>query len=162
MTSGMSRARPVEILLVEDNPADAELAQIGLRNGKILNDVHVVEDGESAIAFLRNEGVYQDAPMPDLVLLDLNLPGMDGREVLQEIKSDENLKTIPVVVLTTSDAAPDIRRAYSNYANAYMTKPVDFVQFHELMTGLEEYWFSLVRLPSSVDRVSRVAIASMP
>jgi len=139
--------KPVEILLVEDNPADAELAQIGLKAGKILNDVTVVEDGESAIAFLRREGDFADAPVPDLILLDLNLPGMDGPEVLEIVKNDPALKMIPVVVLTTSDAVPDIERAYSNYANAYMTKPVDFSQFHDLMLGLEEYWFKLVRLP---------------
>lgn len=148
MSSATNRARKVEILLVEDNPADAELAQIGLRKGKILNQVHVVEDGESAIAFLRKTGAHSDAPTPDLVLLDLNLPGMDGREVLEIVKSDPELKVIPVIVLTTSDAAPDIRQAYANYANAYMTKPVDFAQFHELVAGMEEYWFSLVRLPS--------------
>lgn len=145
----MSRPKPVEILLVEDNPADAELAQIGLRNGKILNEVRVVEDGESAIAYLRREGDYADAPTPDLILLDLNLPGMDGREVLEIVKNDVDLRMIPVVVLTTSDAAPDIRHAYSRYANSYMTKPVDFSQFHNLMSGLEEYWFNLVRLPSN-------------
>ncbi len=152
MLNGAQRMRPVDILLVEDSPADAELAQIGLRKGKVLNQVHIVEDGESAIAFLRREGDYVDAPTPDLVLLDLNLPGMDGREVLEIVKNDPELRMIPVVILTTSDAAPDIRQAYSNYANAYMTKPVDFAQFHELVAGMEEYWFSLVHLPSEVVR----------
>ncbi len=147
MAQELHRAHQVEILLVEDNPADAELAKIGLRSGKILNDVHVVEDGEQAMAFLRREGTYEDAPKPDLVLLDLNLPGMDGREVLQEIKNDAALRSIPVIVLTTSDAAPDIARAYENYASGYLTKPVDFTSFHELMAGLADYWFSLVRLP---------------
>ncbi len=147
MCQEVGQARPAEILLVEDNPADAELARIGLRDGKVLNYVHVVEDGEQAMAFLRREGVHESAPKPDLVLLDLNLPGMDGREVLHEIKTDADLKTIPVVVLTTSDAAPDVAQAYANYANAYMTKPVDFAQFHNLMTGLKDYWFTLVRLP---------------
>ena len=146
----MNQPKPVEILLVEDNPADAELAQIGLRQGKILNQVHVVEDGESAIEFLRREGEHAEAPTPDLILLDLNLPGMDGREVLEVIKGDQTLRLIPVVVLTTSDAELDIRKAYSSYANAYMTKPVNFKQFHELMSGLEDYWFRLVRLPSSL------------
>jgi two-component system response regulator len=140
--------RPVEILLVEDNPADAELARIGLEDGKVNNDVHVVEDGEEALAFLRKEGNFHDAPSPDLVLLDLNLPGLDGRDVLREIKNDPELKAIPVVVLTTSDARPDVVEAYSNFANAYMTKPVDFQQFHDLMVGLKDYWFTLVKLPN--------------
>lgn len=147
----LNQGRSAEILLVEDNPADAELARIGLRNGKVANDVHVVEDGEEALAFLRREGRYTDAPVPDLVLLDLNLPGMDGRETLRAIKNDPDLKSIPVVVLSTSDAAPDVADAYSNHANAFMIKPVDFAQFHELMTGLKEYWFTLVRLPSHLD-----------
>lgn len=140
--------RPVVILLVEDNPADAELVMIGLRSGKLANEIHTVEDGELAMAFLNREDPYGDVPTPDMVLLDLNLPGMDGREVLRRIKSDDRLKTIPVVILTTSDAMPDVAQAYSNYANAYMTKPVDFEQFRELMTGLTDYWFTLVRLPS--------------
>ncbi len=143
--------RQVEILLVEDNPADAELAVIGLKSGKILNDIHVVEDGESAMDFLRNQGEYAEAPKPDLVLLDLNLPGMDGREVLREIKQDDSLKTIPVVVLTTSSAPPDIAEAYGNYANSFMTKPVDFDQFSKLLEGLADYWFTLVHLPSEAE-----------
>lgn len=143
--------RQVEILLVEDNPADAELAVIGLKSGDILNDVHVVEDGESAMNFLHRRGEYQNAPKPDIVLLDLNLPGMDGREVLREIKTNDDLKTIPVIVLTTSSAPPDISEAYKNYANSYMTKPVDFDDFHTLLSGLTDYWFNLVHLPSQID-----------
>ena len=141
------QGRPVEILLVEDNPADAELALIGLRAGRVMNDVHVVEDGEQAMAFLTQGDGYEDAPRPDLILLDLNLPGMDGREVLKEVKNDPDLKSIPVVVLTTSNAAPDVSEAYTNYANSFMTKPVDFEKFHHLMTGLTDYWFNLVHLP---------------
>lgn len=141
--------RDAVILLVEDNPADAELAQIGLRDGKLTNEVYIVGDGEQAMDFLRNQGDYVDSPAPDLVLLDLNLPGMDGREVLRAIKTDPELRGTPVVILTTSDAAPDVAEAYSNYANAYMTKPVDFTQLHQLMKGLQDYWFTLVRLPSA-------------
>lgn len=151
MTMNNTQARPVEILLVEDNPADAELARIGLRAGKILNDVHVVEDGEQAMDFLRRVNGYEDAPTPDLILLDLNLPGMDGRDVLRAVKTDPDLKSIPVIVLTTSNAAPDIADAYGNYANSFMSKPVDFEQFHSLMTGLTNYWFNLVHLPNGID-----------
>jgi CheY-like chemotaxis protein len=143
--------RPVVILLIEDNPADAELAQIGLRSGKLTNDVHVVIDGEQAMAFLKKQGEFADAPDPDIILLDLNLPGMDGREVLRAIKNDPSLCATPVIVLTTSDAAPDVNGAYASHANAYMTKPVDFEQFHELIQGLQDYWFTLVRLPSGAE-----------
>lgn len=150
-TNSRSATEPAVILLVEDNPADAELVLIGLESGKLTNTVRVVDDGEKAMAFLRKEGDYADAPTPDVVLLDLNLPGMDGREVLQAIKTDPTLRMIPVIVLTTSSATPDVASAYSNHANAYMTKPVNFHQFHDLMAGLQDYWFTLVRLPSSVD-----------
>jgi CheY-like chemotaxis protein len=143
-----SAGQPAVILLVEDNPADAELATIGLESGKLTNKVYIAEDGEQAMAFLRRQDPFPTAPRPDLVLLDLNLPGMDGREVLEEVKSDPDLRTIPVIVLTTSNAGPDVAAAYRSHANAYMTKPVNFEKFHELMTGLQEYWFTLVRLPS--------------
>lgn len=149
MASHRPAKRDAVILLVEDNPADAELAQIGLRDGKLTNEVHIVDNGEQAMDFLHHRGDHVDSPTPDLVLLDLNLPGMDGREVLRAIKTDPELRGTPVVILTTSDAAPDVAEAYSNYANAYMTKPVDFAQLHRLMRGLQDYWFTLVRLPSA-------------
>ena len=139
--------RPAVILLVEDNPADAELAMIGLRSGHHTISVHTVETGEEAMAFLRREGDRAEAPRPDLILLDLNLPGMDGSEVLQEVKSDPALRTIPVVILTTSSAPPEIHSAYSNHANAFMTKPVHLDELNNLMGQLQEYWFGLVHLP---------------
>lgn len=140
--------RSVEILLVEDSSADAELVQIAFRNAKVLNKIHTVDTGEKAMQFLRRESPYSDVSRPDLVLLDLNLPGKDGREVLHEAKNDPALCEIPIIVLTTSDAPPDIKQAYQDHANAYMTKPVDFQQFHELLRTLEDYWFTVVRLPS--------------
>jgi two-component system, chemotaxis family, response regulator Rcp1 len=138
---------PVEILLVEDSLADIELTKLGLREGKIANHLSIVRDGDEAIAFLRREGCYADAPRPDLILLDLNLPGKDGREVLAEIKADADLKKIPVVILTTSHAEEDVIRAYGLHANAYMTKPVGFEGFVAVVKGIGDYWFTLVRLP---------------
>ncbi len=140
--------KPVEILLVEDNPGDVRLTQEALNDGKVRNNMHVVEDGVEAVAFLRREGKYADAPRPDLILLDLNLPKKDGREVLAEIKTDEDLKRIPVVVLTTSKAEQDIFRAYDRHANCYITKPVDLDQFIKIVKGIEEFWFTIVKLPS--------------
>ncbi len=140
-------ARPAEILLVEDSPGDVRLMQEALREGKVANRVHVVSDGEQAMAFLRREPPYADAPRPDLVLLDLNLPKKDGREVLAEMKADPDLHRIPVVVLTTSQAEEDILRAYDLHANCYMTKPVDLMQFLELVKSIELYWLMMVRLP---------------
>ena len=139
--------RPVEILLVEDSPADALLAQEALRGGKVWNNVHVVEDGEEALAFLRQTGAYAHAPAPDLILLDLNLPRKDGREVLSELKADAHLKVIPVVVLTTSQDETDVAQAYGLHANCYITKPVDFQQFTEIMRAIEHFWFRVVTLP---------------
>jgi two-component system, chemotaxis family, response regulator Rcp1 len=139
---------PIEILLVEDSLADIELTKIGLREGKIANNLHIVRDGDEAMMFLRREGPHADAPRPDLILLDLNLPGKDGREVLEEIKSDRELKKIPVVILTTSHAEEDIMRAYGLYANAYMTKPVGFEGFVQIIQGISDYWFTLVKLPT--------------
>lgn len=141
--------RTAEILLVEDNPADAELALIGLRGGGSINNIHVVCDGEEAWEFLHREGDHVDAPRPDIVLLDLNLPGLSGGELLRSIKADENLRSIPVIVLTTSDADQDVRFAYASHANAYMVKPVDFQQFRHLLEGFKSYWLSLVRLPQT-------------
>jgi two-component system, chemotaxis family, response regulator Rcp1 len=139
---------PIEILLVEDSLADIELTKLGFREGKIANNLSVVRDGDEAMMFLRRERPFADAPRPDLILLDLNLPGKDGREVLEEIKSDEDLKKIPVVILTTSHADEDIMRAYGLYANAYMTKPVGFEGFVQIIQGISDYWFTLVKLPT--------------
>ncbi|MDH3299384.1 MAG: response regulator [Acidimicrobiia bacterium] len=141
--------RAAEILLVEDNPADAELAMIGLRDGKDISNIHIVHDGEEAWEFLRREGDHAGAPRPDIVLLDLNLPGLSGVELLRFIKADEDLRSIPVIVLTTSDADHDVRFAYAAHANAYMVKPVDFQQFHQLLDGFKKYWLSIVCLPQT-------------
>ena len=139
--------RTVDILLVEDNPADVALTREGFREGNFENNLHVARDGFEAIAFLRRQEPFADSPRPDLILLDLNLPRMNGREVLGEIKSDEQLKSIPVVVLTTSQADEDVKKAYALHANAYMNKPVGFDGFVAVARGVMEYWFSLVRLP---------------
>ncbi|MBM9511022.1 response regulator [Desulfogranum marinum] len=141
---------PVEILLVEDNPGDVRLTIEGLKEGKVRNTLSVVEDGVEALAFLRKEGKYVDAVRPDLILLDLNLSKKDGREVLTEIKSDENLRNIPVVVLTTSKAEQDILKAYSLHANCYITKPVDLDQFISVVESIEDFWFSIVKLPRDI------------
>ena len=142
-----SKGRPVEILLVEDNPGDARLTKEALKEGKVLNTLHVVEDGEKAIAFLQREGKYKKSIHPDLILLDLNLPKKDGREVLAVIKVDEKLKRIPVVVLTTSKAEEDIIRSYNLNANCYITKPVDFEQFIKVVQSIENFWLTVVTLP---------------
>ncbi len=139
----------IEILLVEDNPGDVRLTQEALREGKIRNSLHVAEDGEAAMAFVRQEGEYADMPRPDLILLDLNLPRMDGREVLAQIKADPELKRIPVVVLTTSRAEEDVLKVYNLNANCYITKPVDFEQFIKVVSAVEDFWLTIVRLPTS-------------
>jgi CheY-like chemotaxis protein len=137
----------IEILMVEDNPGDVRLTQEALRAAKMLNNLHVVEDGEAALDYLYQRGQYSLAPRPDLVLLDLNLPKKDGREVLAVMKSDETLKSIPVVVLTTSHAESDILRAYNLNANCYVTKPVDFQRFTEIVKTIEDFWLTVVTLP---------------
>ncbi|MFB2771966.1 response regulator [Pelatocladus sp. BLCC-F211] len=139
---------PIEILLIEDNPGDVELTKIALEDSKISVNLNVVEDGVEAIAFLRREGKYTQVPHPDIVLLDLNLPKKDGREVLAEIKADEKLKRIPVVVLTTSQAEEDVLKVYNLSANCYITKPVDFDQFVKIVQSIENFWFTIVKLPS--------------
>ncbi len=144
-----SAGRPVEILLVEDNPGDVRLTIEALREGKVQNRLHVAEDGVKALAFLRREGTYADAPRPDLILLDLNLPRKDGREVLADIKADDRLKAIPVVILTTSKADEDIARSYQLNANCYVTKPVDLDQFITVVQSIENFWFAIVTLPGS-------------
>jgi CheY-like chemotaxis protein len=136
-----------EILLVEDNPADVELTQYLMKQGKIFVNLHVAVDGSKALAFLRREGQYADVPRPDLVLLDLNLPGKDGREVLAEMKSDPNLKTIPVVVLTTSQSEVDVLKSYNLGANCFITKPVGMEEFAKVVNSIEDFWFTIVRLP---------------
>lgn len=140
--------KSIDILLVEDNPGDADLAREALEDSKINNRLHVVDDGEKAIAFLRREGQYLDMPRPELILLDLNLPRKDGREVLAEIKSDLNLKSIPVVILTTSRAEEDVIKSYNLHANCYITKPIDLNQFLHVVRSIEEFWLSIVVLPS--------------
>jgi two-component system, chemotaxis family, response regulator Rcp1 len=138
---------PVEILLVEDNPGDVRLAREGLSECKIRNNLHVVDDGVKAMAFLRRQDEYAKAPRPDLVLLDLNLPRKDGREVLREVKEDESLRTIPIVVLTTSKAEEDIMKSYALHANCYVTKPMGLQQFLDVVRSIEDFWFTIVRLP---------------
>lgn len=140
--------QPIEILLVEDNAGDARLAQEALKDSKILNNVSVVEDGVEAMAFLRQQGAYATSPRPDLILLDLNLPKKDGREVLAEIKSDDRLKRIPVVILTTSKAEEDIIKSYDLHANCYITKPIDLEQFMRVVKSIEDFWLTVVRLPT--------------
>lgn len=138
---------PIEILLAEDSPSDTELTLEALRDGKVANHLSVVEDGVQAMEFLRRQGPYSQAPRPDLILLDLNLPRKDGREVLNELKADPDLKWIPVVVLTTSRAEQDVVQAYKLSANCYITKPVDFRQYLEVVQSIEHFWLTVVTLP---------------
>ena len=145
-----TQARPVEILLVEDSPTDVLLAAEALQQAKVINNLHVVRDGVEAIAYLRREGLHSDAPRPDLVLLDLNLPRKDGREVLAEVKADPLLKQIPIVVLTTSKAEEDVLASYGHHANCYITKPVDFGQFANVVRQVESFWFAVVTLPPNL------------
>ncbi|MEK7787532.1 MAG: response regulator [Chloroflexota bacterium] len=145
--STQASIRPIVMLMVEDSPADVMLTKEALDQAKVLNHLHLVEDGVAAMAFLRREGPYAHAPRPDLILLDLNLPKKDGREVLAEIKADEDLKVIPIVVLTTSRDEADVLRAYGLHANCYITKPVDFANFAEIVRSIREFWFTVVTLP---------------
>ncbi len=145
--SSQSVSRPVEVLLVEDNPGDVRLTREALKEGSIRSHLHVARDGVEALAFLRRQGEHAGAPRPDLVLLDLNLPRKDGREVLTEIKEDAALRQIPVVVLTSSQADEDIRRAYDLHANCYIAKPVDLDRFIHVVRSIEEFWFTVVKLP---------------
>jgi two-component system, chemotaxis family, response regulator Rcp1 len=142
-----TEGRPIEILLVEDSPSDTDLTVEALKDFKVRNHVSIVEDGVLALQFLRRQGRFAQAPRPDMIMLDLNLPRKDGREVLAEIKSDDNLKTIPIVVLTTSRAEQDILRAYQLNANCYINKPVDFNQFLEVVRSIEAFWLFVVTLP---------------
>ncbi len=141
--------RPVEILLVEDNPGDVRLTQEALKEGKVRNHLSVAGDGVEAMAFLRREGSYATAPRPDIVLLDLNLPKKDGRQVLAEVKADPDLRRIPVVILTTSKAEEDILKTYDLHANCFITKPVEFEQFIKVVQSIEGFWLTIVQLPGT-------------
>jgi len=145
--TGQELLRPIEILLVEDNPGDVELARVALQMSKIHNTLNVAEDGEAAMAYLRCQGEYVEAGRPDLILLDLNLPRKDGREVLAEIKGDPGLRRIPVVILTTSKAEEDVLKSYDLHANCYITKPIDLSQFMKVVKSIEDFWFTIVVLP---------------
>ena len=138
----------MQILLVEDNPGDIRLTQEALKEGTIRNELHVVKDGVEAIDFLKRKGKYTNSPTPDIILLDLNLPRKDGREVLAEIKADDNLKLIPVIILTTSDADLDVQKSYKLHANCFITKPVDLDQFIFIIRQIETFWFTVVKLPT--------------
>ena len=140
-------AQPIEILLVEDNPGDVRLIMEAFKNAKVYNNIQVQMDGESAVRFLLKQEEYKDATRPDLILLDLNLPKKDGREVLNIIKQDKNLKPIPVVILTTSTAEEDIIDTYNKHANSYITKPVDLDQFFQVVESIQDFWLSIVKLP---------------
>jgi len=144
--------RPVNILLVEDNLGDVRLTQEALKEGKVLNNLSIARDGEEAMEFLGRKGKYANAVRPDLILLDLNMPKKDGRAVLTDIKNDEELRSIPVVVLTTSVAEQDILKAYNLHANCYITKPVDLGQFIEVVKNINDFWFSVVKLPSKLSK----------
>lgn len=144
---GNDIVNPIEILLVEDNPADVRLTVEALKEEKMYNNLHIVNDGEEALFFLRKQGKYANAVRPDLILLDLNLPKIDGREVLKEIKSDEKLMQIPVVVLTVSKADEDILKSYNLHANCYITKPVDLKQFMKVVRSIQDFWLTIVKLP---------------
>jgi CheY-like chemotaxis protein len=140
-------SEPIEILLVEDNPADVRLTVEGLREARIANNLSSVMDGDAAVEFLQRKGRYAAAPRPDLILLDLNLPGLDGRAVLKFIKEDPGLKVIPVVIITSSNAETDIIRSYESHANCFISKPIDFAGFCTVIRSIENFWFTVVRLP---------------
>lgn len=139
--------RPIDILLVEDNPGDVRLTKEALLEGRVLNRIHVAWDGVEALEFLHREGKFADAPRPDIILLDLNMPRMDGRECLARIKSDPELHRIPVVILTTSEADQDVFRSYDLHANCYISKPVDLEQFMKVVKTIKQFWFTIVHLP---------------
>jgi len=143
----MNHAKKIDILLVEDDPGDVELTKEGLYDAKMLVNLHVVDDGEKALKFLKKEPPYADAPRPDIILLDLNMPRKNGQETLKEIKADSSLRSIPVVVLTTSEAEADIVRCYDLGANCYITKPIGFEAFTKVVGMIEEFWFTIVKMP---------------
>lgn len=140
--------KSVEMLLVEDNPGDARLAMEALKDAKVHNNLHWVQDGVEAMDFLRRKGNYSDAPRPDVILLDLNLPKKDGREVLADVKADEDLRRIPVVILTISDAEEDVIKTYNLHANCYIRKPIDLDQFVAVVKAIEDFWLTIVKLPT--------------
>ena len=142
-----NKFKAVEILLIEDNPGDVRLTVEALKESKIINNLNVVDDGIEALSYLQKEGIYKDKPRPDLIILDLNLPKKDGREVLGEIKSEDSLKQIPIVILTTSEAEEDIIKSYELHANCYITKPVNMEQFIKVVKSVGDFWFSIVMLP---------------
>lgn len=147
-----AQIRPIDILLIEDNLGDIDLAREALGTGKLHNSLHVVQDGVAAMDFLRKNGKYANSPRPDLIILDLNLPKKDGRQVLSEIKVDENLKRIPVVILTTSRAEEDVLKSYNLHANCYITKPIDMKQFMHVVQSIEQFWLSIVVLPDGAKK----------
>jgi chemotaxis family two-component system response regulator Rcp1 len=144
---GEGRLKPIEILMVEDNPGDVRLTLEALKEAKVNNKINVVKDGVEAVAFLRREGQYADAPRPDIILLDLNIPKKSGQEVLAEIKADDDLKRIPVVIMTISKAEEDIMKTYNLHANCYIIKPVNLDQFICVVKSIENFWFTIVKLP---------------
>ena len=146
MSAHGQQASPIDILLVEDNPGDIRLVREAMRDSRLLNRLHSVRDGESAMDFLLRQGAYADAVRPDLILLDLNLPRKDGREILAHIKSDENLRRIPVIIFSSSQADEDILKSYDGYANCYVTKPVDFEKFMTVVQSIQDFWVSVVKL----------------
>jgi len=148
---------PIEILLIEDNPGDVDLAREALADGKINNRLQVIEDGETALAFLHRRGAFADAILPDLIILDLNLPRKDGRQVLAEIKADERLKRIPVVVLTSSQEEQDVLKSYNLHANCYITKPIDLDQFIKVVKSIEDFWLSIVVLPPNGKQPNKIS-----
>lgn len=150
MTARYMPGRPVGILLVEDSPGDVQLTVEALRDAKVSTHLHVATNGEEALAFLHRQGAFADAPRPDLILLDLNLPRKSGQEVLEEIKSDPDLRRIPVVILSTSDAEDDVLAAYDRSANCYVTKPVDLDRFWEVVRSIDQFWLHSAKLPSAV------------
>jgi len=139
--------KPIEILLIEDNPGDVLLTQTAFKDGRVMNRLNIVRDGEEALHYLKHQGKYVDSPEPGIILLDLNLPKKDGRQVLKEIKEDERLKKIPVIILTTSESEEDVLQAYENHANCYIRKPVDLDRFMEIVRKIEDFWLSVVKLP---------------
>ena len=143
-------AKPIEILLVEDNEGDARLAREALQDSKVINNIHHVPDGIEAMDFLYHKGRYKNVPRPDLILLDLNLPRKDGREILAEIKKDDNLKIIPVVILTISNDEQDIIKTYNLHVNCFITKPIDFDQFLKVIHSIEDFWLTIVKLPPKI------------
>lgn len=149
MNQPLKASRSIEILMIEDNPGDVRLTREAMRQAKLDNRLNVVGDGVQALAYLRRQGEYGSAPRPDLILLDLNLPRMDGREVLAEIKADPEFKSIPVVVLTTSSSAQDVERIYALHANCYISKPVDFDKFMQVVQQIDEFWVRVVTLPNN-------------